>query len=964
MDGRSSPEDLEKRLLETEAQISDQERLQEDLRESEMTAAALMHAAGYRALLLDAEGRILRVNRRAAEGFGRTAEELVGRKAFDLFPPELARTRWSYHEQAVRTGKPVHYEDERKGRWLETRLQPVQDAHGRVTHVAVLSRDVTERRRNLEELRRHRDHLEELVAERTAEVMDANEKLLQEISDRASVEENLRYQKAWLESLVQTSSFGVVTLGREGGVVSCNQGFVRLFGFEEREILGKQVDDFLTCEHCRKDALDLTGRTLRGQVIQETARRHRKDGTEVDVEIYGVPVIVDGRIIGTYGLYREISELKAAEKALRESEELFRTFAEDAPFGMSIMNPDLTFEYFNPKFTEIFAYTLEDLPDKPTWFQKAYPDSTYKKNVREIWEKDVLDGMKTRKIKPRIFSVRCKGGEDKIIHFRAVMLRNGKQLMTYEDITARARAEEALRKSEEQYRQLYEEARRREELYRSLIQSSADAVAIYDLEGRVQYVSPAFTQLFGWTQEELQGRGIPFVPESEHETTQSLIRELLDHGTPCSAFETTRYNKDGELLQVSVSASRYDDHEGNAAGMLVMLRDISARKELEAQLSQASKMEAVGTLAGGIAHDFNNLLQAISGYTQLLLMGREKGDPDHDKLTAIENAAQRAGELTERLLIFSRKVESRLRPVDLNHEVEQVVKLLERTIPKMIQIRVDPVQDPLWINADPVQLEQVVMNIAVNARDAMPEGGTLTFCARNVSLSEEECRSLFEADPGDYALLKISDTGCGMEPIVQEHIFEPFFTTKGGGKGTGLGLSMVYGIVKNHGGSIACRSRPGGGTVFEVYFPVLSENESTGRNPEEEKTPPRGSERILLVDDEDSILEIGSDMLHRFGYESVTARSGEEALETFRAEKDRIDLVILDLNMPGIGGVKCLQALKKIDPDVKVVVATGLAGKEQAQKVMELGAAYFIPKPYRLKDMLKTLRGALDKDRG
>jgi len=960
MNGCSSPEDLEKRLHELEAQIRDQERLKEDLRESEMTAAALMHAAGDRALLLDAEGCIMRVNRKAAEGFGRAAEELVGRNAFDLFPPELARTRRAFHEQAVRTGQPVQYEDEREGRWLDTRLQPVPDTRGRVTRVAVLSRDVTEKRRNLEELRRHQDHLEELVVERTAQVMDANEKLLQEISDRASVEENLRYQEAWLESLVQTSSFAVVTLGVESTVISCNRGFERLFGFEETTILGKRVDDFLTCEQCRKDALDLTGRTLRGQVVQETARRHHKDGTLVDVEIYGVPVIVDGRIIGTYGIYREISELKAAEKALRESEDLFRTFAEDAPFGMSIMNPDLTFEYFNRKFTEILGYTLEDLPDKPTWFQKAYPDITYQEMVQNIWKKDSANGMQTREIKPRIFSVRCKGGEDKIIHFRAVMLRNGKQLMTYEDITARAQAQEALQKSEEQYRQLYEEARRREELYRSLVQSSADAVVIYDLEGRAQYVSPAFTQLFGWTQEEIEGRAIPFVPESERDMTHSLIRELIEHGTPCSAFETTRFTKEGELLQVSVSASRYDDHQGKPAGMLVMLRDISARKELEAQLSQANKMEAVGTLAGGIAHDFNNILQAISGYTQLLLMGHEKNDPDYDQLTAIERAARRAGELTERLLIFSRKVESRLRPVDLNHEVEQVVKLLERTIPKMIQIQVDPVQNPLRINADPVQLEQVVMNIAVNARDAMPEGGILTFRTRYVSLSEEACRSLLEAEPGDYALLEISDTGYGMDPIVLEHIYEPFFTTKGGGKGTGLGLSMVYGIVKNHGGSINCRSRPHGGTAFEIYFPVLSEDESTRRNPEEEKSPPRGSERILLVDDEESILEIGCDMLRRYGYEAVTAKRGEEALKIYRAEKDRIDLVILDLNMPGMGGVKCLQALKKIDPDVKVVVATGLAGKEQAQQVMDLGAAYFIPKPYRLKEMLKVLREALD----
>ena len=804
-----------------------------------------------------------------------------------------------------------------------------------------------------EALRKSREKVESLSRE--------NEALQREISRRGELEEGFRREKAWLESLFRHSSFGIVTVDRDGFVLSCNESFVRIFGFEEEDLLGSRIDELITCERCGKEARAFTERTLRGGTFQGTSERHRKDGSSVDLEIFGVPVTVDGQVIGCYGVYREVSDLRAAEEALKESEERFRVFAEDAPFGMSIMNSDRTFEYVNPKFTEILGYTLEDLPDKSTWFGKAYPDPAYREMVRGVWTKDSLTDRKTGEVKPRIFTVRCKDGQDKTIHFRAVMLKDQRQLMTYEDITARARAEEALRQSEERYRTLYEEATRREELYRSLLQSSPDAVVIYDLEGLVQYVSPAFSRLFGWTLDELAGKRIPFVPESERDRTMEVIRALHDEGTPCSGFETLRFTKSGDPVQVSISASRYDDHEGNPAGMLVMLRDISGRKELEAQLSQAHKMEAIGTLAGGIAHDFNNILQAISGYTQLLLMNKKEDHPDHAKLSAIDHSARRASELTERLLIFGRKVESRLRPVDLNHEVSQVVLLLERTIPKMIRIRTELADDLGIINGDPAQLEAAAMNMAVNARDAMPDGGVLTFRTKNAVLEEDDCRLHPGTDPGRYVLLEVIDTGHGMDPAVLDHIYEPFYTTKPTGKGTGLGLAMVYGIVRGHGGVITCSSRPGEGAAFRIYFPVLSTGELPGLEAAAEKTIPGGRERILLVDDEESILEIASDALERHGYRTLTAGSGEEALEIYGAAKERIDLVILDLNMPGMGGSKCLLALKKIDPSVKVVVATGHTSKARADEALSLGASRFVPKPYPLKEMLETIREILEE---
>ena len=531
------------------------------------------------------------------------------------------------------------------------------------------------------------------------------------------------------------------------------------------------------------------------------------------------------------------------------------------------------------------------------------------------------------------------------------------------EITGHKRAEEALRKSEEKYKKLYDESNRTAEVYYSLLHTSADAVVIYDMEGKAEYINPSFIKVFGWTMEELKGRRIPFIPESEREATMACIKNIIEKGKAVHGFETTRYKKDGRVIDVSASGSRFNDHNGTPSGMLVILRDTSEKKRLEAQLRHAHKMEAVGTLAGGIAHDFNNILQAISGYTQILLMGKEPGHPDCNSLEAIKKSAQRASDLTKQLLIFGKKVEIKLSPMNLNQEVREVSKMLERTIPKMIDLGLHLAKDLNVINADPGQLEQIVMNLGINARDAMPDGGRLLFETENVTLDEEYSRVHLGASPGEYVLLSVSDTGHGMDKETLGHIFEPFYTTKKMGKGTGLGLAMVYGIVKSHGGYILCYSEPGQGTTFKMYFPIVNtEVEERREEKKEAEEIPGGTETILLADDEEAILDIGKDILKRFGYKTITAQSGEKAVEIFEKEKDHIDLAILDIGMPGIGGHKCLKELLKIDPKVKVVISSGYSASGEMKETLESGAAGFIGKPYLLADMLKQVREVLDRD--
>jgi PAS domain S-box-containing protein len=529
------------------------------------------------------------------------------------------------------------------------------------------------------------------------------------------------------------------------------------------------------------------------------------------------------------------------------------------------------------------------------------------------------------------------------------------------------KANEQLTREIEERKRAGAELRESEERYRTVLEANPDPVVVYDMEGKVNYFNPAFTRVFGWSLAERLGKKMDvFVPEENWQETNIMISRVLA-GESFSGVETHRYTKDGNLIPVSISGAIYRDGSGNPVGSVINLRDIGQQKELEAQLQQAQKMEAVGTLAGGIAHDFNNLLQAIQGYTELLLIRQKKSKHGWRELQEVVRAAKRGGELTQKLLTFSRKVESKRQPLNLNQEVEELRELLERTIPKMIEVKLQLAANLQVINADAVQLKQVLMNLAVNAKDAMVDGGTLFIGTENVTLGQEFCRKYAEVKPGDYVQFTISDTGHGMDKDTLEHIFDPFYTTKEIGKGTGLGLAIVYGIVKNHEGYIMCHSQPRKGTTFKIYLPVLRQElgfTDMVSTTESELTIIGGDETILLVDDEKFIRELGLDVLGRAGYEVLTATDGESALELYRQERGQIDLVILDLIMPGMGGSKCLEELLKLDPHAQVLIASGYSPDGPTKGALEAGARGFVSKPYDTRQLLHLVRQILDrKDR-
>ena len=654
---------------------------------------------------------------------------------------------------------------------------------------------------------------------------------------------------------------------------------------------------------------------------------------------------------------------RRAEEAQLKSRERFEFAAEGADLGVWDYYPQTGAVNYSRIWAQLLGYSLDEVrPDVDFFLEHLHPDdrpgvaarltdhiagqtpfyeSEHRLRTRDGAWKWVVDRGKTVDVDDQGRAVRVSG-----------IIR---------DVTDKKVGDDVLRESEERYRLLYAESKKAEEVYRSVLHSSADAVVVYDLKGSAQYVSPAFTRIFGWREDELIGRPISFVPEAERESTMNTIKDVLENGTACTDFETKRYTKSGRILDVSISASRYDDHEGRPAGMLAILRDITDTKRLMAQLQQAQKMEAVGTLAGGIAHDFNNILQAISGYVQLLMDADCDRATNRKYLSQIDRSSRRAADLVQKLLAFSRKTKTESKTMDLNKEVRQAVQLLERTIPKMVSIETDLADKLHYVKGDPMQLEQVLMNLGANARDAMPDGGRLIIKTSNTVLDEAFCRENIGAKPGSYVVLTVTDTGNGMDSQEARHVFEPFFTTKGVGKGTGLGLSSVYGIVKSHDGYINFDTAPGRGTSFRIYLPAaVKATQADATAVFVEQAIRGGSETIMLVDDEQPILDIVQDILKQYGYDIVTADSGEMALNMYQEKSREIDLIILDLGMPGMGGKRCLESLLELNPRVKVIVASGYSEDGQVDELRRLGAKDFLGKPYRLTAMVQKVRHVLD----
>lgn len=501
-----------------------------------------------------------------------------------------------------------------------------------------------------------------------------------------------------------------------------------------------------------------------------------------------------------------------------------------------------------------------------------------------------------------------------------------------------------------------------EERFRNLSDNSPDIIYQLDSEGRFKYVNPAWEEVFENNRNVLWGKSITdFIHENDRAGFANIFEQIIIDKSTVRDKNFIFLNNKGLSRHITFTGAPDLNAEGNVIGILGTLKDVTQLRSMEAQLLQASKMEAVGTLTGGIAHDFNNIIQAIMGYNQLLISGGSRNEADMIYLNCIGDLIQRSRELVQQLMLFSKKMETHSKIININDEIISTKNLLTKSIPKMIEIKTNLNKNVFPVNADSTQIGQIIMNLVINARDAMGESGNITIATQNVFLPEDDCRAGLIVPAGNYVELSVSDTGCGIGKDVMQHIFEPFFTTKEVGKGTGLGLAVVYGVVKSHNGFIYCESELRKGTTFTILMPA-----GAGIRPQKVIEPPQpkqiptGTETILLVDDEKSILETVRDTLISYGYKILTAENGEQAVEIYQGQLENIHLVILDLIMPGRGGKKCLDDLIAMNPQVKVLMTSGYSSSHKVEELIQSGAAGFISKPYRPEDLLFHIRKIID----
>lgn len=536
------------------------------------------------------------------------------------------------------------------------------------------------------------------------------------------------------------------------------------------------------------------------------------------------------------------------------------------------------------------------------------------------------------------------GAVDYVVKSRATMLNMvslvERALRTWQYIVDRQRAESALQRSEE--------------TARALLDACPYLAMLIDMQGTILAANEAMATALGHTSTALVGQCV-FEPTSREwvMASQEQVQEVIRSRGPVQGEEhhgarmfTTRLHP-------------LPDERGEVERIAVFARDVTDRKELEEQLRQSTKMTAVGELAGGIAHDFNNLLAGILGEASMLKLESPPGSSAHSAAKTIEEAATQMADLTRQLMGFARRGKYQTVPVDVHESIREAASLLRRSMPKNIDLNLDLRAQNATVNGDPNQIEQIMLNLALNARDAMPDGGELVFRTAGFDTRDGSVEGVPGLVPSTYLKIEVTDTGHGIPEEIRDRIFEPYFTTREPAKGTGMGLATVYGIVINHGGAICVEGTPGMGATFSVYLPSAHK----AADPKQRAVvdaPSDRKRRVLLVDDEEMLRNVVSRMLRRMDYEVVTASNGQEAVDHYRQHADEIDLVVLDMMMPVMGGRDCFRALKSMDPEVKVLLSTGSALEGQAQEIMAEGVLGFVQKPYRMDELGKQVRQIME----
>ena len=793
--------------------------------------------------------------------------------------------------------------------------------------------------------------------------------IIQEATKRKEFEKALQIEHQRFNEIIEYLPDATFVIDRNGYVIAWNRAMENLTGIPKAKIVGKGDYEYSIpfYHEGRPVLIDLAVTPDDRFLFSHYNHIERRDNvisaeTHVPRAFGGRGAFlwvsacalydVNGNVIGAIESIRDVTERKMAEKALRDQQNKISSIFLAAPVGIGMVI-DRVIKEANDTLCRMTGYTREELLEQSARILYPTPDDfdyVGREKYRLIAESNVgTVETRWRKKDGAIIQILLSSAPiDLHDHTKGVTF-------TAMDITARKQMEDALRASERNYREIFN--------------STSEAIVLDDVEtGRILDVNDTAIKMYGYdSKEELLSCSISDlsanIPPYDEINGKKLIRKCLIEGP--QVIEWIAKKKNGETFWIEASLRRSEI--GGRGKFLAVVRDISERKRAEeehekllAQLQQGQKLESLGTLAGGIAHDFNNLLMGIEGHTALMLHDLETAHPHRIRLQHIEELIRSASGLTEQLLSFARGGRYEVKPANINEIVKKTSAMFGRTR-KEITLHKKYRKDLWYVEVDRSQMEQVFMNLFVNAWQAMPGGGHIYLETDNLEVTDETAHYPSLA-PGKYIKITVRDTGTGMDAKTLEQIFDPFFTTKGIGRGTGLGLATVYGIIKGHAGLITAASELGEGTTFEIYLPatekpVISEEVVASEIPQ-------GTETILLVDDENSIWEIASEMLALLGYQVHVARSGEEALAVYNEKKDEIDLVILDMIMPGISGGETFDCLRTINPKQKVLLSSGYSINSEAQEILTRGCNGFIQKPFRLEQLSREIRAVLDMQTG
>jgi PAS domain S-box-containing protein len=786
----------------------------------------------------------------------------------------------------------------------------------------------------------------------TLAVMTTEQALQQKRALEAA--EQLRKSDERHRSILQTTLDGVWMVDMQGRLLEVNESYVRMSGYSVQELLTLRVYDLDFDESPEDTIAQIEAIKHHGTLLFE-ARHRRKDGSIFDVEV-NVQYRSDddgGQIVA---FIRDITERKKTEVALRRSEEHLRSVIETLPVPLALNDNKGNITFFNKEYSKIIGYTLDEIPTVNDWFPLAYPDENYRHHVVNTWSQRLEKTLCTGKpFEPMEITVACKDGKKRDFICNMSVLENdsaGTHLVFFYEITDSKQAELELKHSHE--------------LMHYIIQHNQSALAVHDKDMRYVYVSERYLHEYKVKEKDIIGKHhyevFPDLPQKWRDVHQRALEGVIS-----SSEEDSYERADGSIEWTRWECRPWHDATGEIGGIIVYTEVITERKKaeeqrlsLQNQLQQAQKMESIGRLAGGVAHDFNNMLSVILGHAELGLMQFDYKHPICENLHEIKRSAERSADLTRQLLAFARQQTVSPEIIDLNETVSGMLKMLQRLIGEAISIHWLPAPELWQVKIDTSQLDQILANLCVNARDAISDIGKIIIETRNISVDENFIKTHMDALPGEYVQLSVSDSGCGMSKEMLANIFEPFFTTKELGKGTGLGLATVYGAVKQNNGFIDVYSEPGTGTTFKIYLPrsIDKSIEATTENPAELA---KGHETILLVEDELAILKLTKALLSSFGYNVLCASTPGEAMKLAREYNGNIHLLMTDVVMPEMNGRDLAKNLSALYPGIKRLFMSGYTADVIAHHGVLEDGVHFLQKPFNINALSGKLREVLDR---